>query len=72
MRVVRRFVPLAGLLLAATGFAQDRPARKDFESFKDKEPPDLVSEPEAWINSKKLTFKDLRGLVVLYEYASPT
>jgi len=69
-----RLIPLAAAVatLAAIGLAQDRPARKDFESFKDKEPPELVSEPEHWINSKKLTFKDLRGLVVLYEYASHT
>ncbi len=62
---------LAGMLLlgaAAAALAQDD--QPYYNSYKDKTPPELVSEKEHWLNAKKpLTLEKLRGRVVWLEFS---
>jgi hypothetical protein len=52
---------------AATSAGQDEPY---YNSYKGKTPPELVSEKEHWLNSKKpLTLEKLRGRVVWLEFS---
>jgi hypothetical protein len=53
--------------LAALGAAQDDPLFSN--SYKGKAPPEIVSEPGAWINaSEPLRLEKLRGKVVWLEF----
>lgn len=62
---------LAGaILLGAVAVALAQDDKPYYNSYKDKTPPELVSEKEHWLNAKQpLSLEKLRGRVVWLEFS---